>query len=152
MSKTVLQLDAAGYFVGYAVADESPLEPGVFLLPAGCIDEPAPQIPSGKVARRVNGSWLFVDPPQQPEPQPEDPRQQALQAIEELEAIQIKQTARMEREERLKEAEAYALNTLGLNPAQLYAAASQPGAPTAFITYKKMKDIDNQIVALRAQL
>jgi hypothetical protein len=82
----------------------------------------------------------------------QNPAAVAQAEIERLEQEQIKRTARMEREERLKEAEAYALATLGLNPEQLYAAASQPNAPVSFRTYKAMKNIDNSIVALRAQL
>ena len=37
--KQVSQLDQDGYFVGVTTADPSPLEPGVFLIPGGCIDE-----------------------------------------------------------------------------------------------------------------
>ena len=41
-TKTVFQLDAAGHFKGTTVADESPLEPGVYLIPAGCIETAPP--------------------------------------------------------------------------------------------------------------
>ncbi|WP_396189705.1 hypothetical protein [Flavobacterium sp.] len=58
--KQVIQLDTAGYFVGFATADQSPLEPGVFLLPANCIDVAAPAIPEGKMAK-WNGAWVFED-------------------------------------------------------------------------------------------
>lgn len=64
--KQVIQLDAAGYFVGITIADESPLEPGVFLLPAGTVDADAPVIPDGKKAK-WEGAWVFEDIPQ-PEP------------------------------------------------------------------------------------
>jgi len=64
--KQVIQLDAAGYFVGATIADESPLEPGVFLLPAGTVDADAPVIPEGKKAK-WDGAWVFEDIPQ-PEP------------------------------------------------------------------------------------
>ena len=67
-TKQVSQLDAAGYFVGVTVADESPLEPGVFLLPAGAVDAPAPVIPEGQRAK-WEGAWVFEDVPQ-PEPEP----------------------------------------------------------------------------------
>ena len=75
-----------------------------------------------------------------------------LQQIESLEQFQIKRTARAIREERLKQMESYAQTTLGLNPTQLYAAASLPNAATALRSYKELKDLDNQIAALRAQL
>jgi len=61
--KKVVQLDADGYFVGVTVADESPLEPSVFLMPAGTIDVPAPDVPIGKVARWVDDAWVFEDAP-----------------------------------------------------------------------------------------
>ena len=70
--KQVSQLDQDGYFVGVTTADPSPLEPGVFLIPGGCIDEPAPTIPQGQRAKWDNGQWVFEEiPPEKPE-QPYD--------------------------------------------------------------------------------
>lgn len=69
-TKPVSQLDENGFFVGVAFADESPLEPGVYLLPGGAIDAEAPTIPEGKSAKWT-GEWVFVDiPPAEPEPSP----------------------------------------------------------------------------------
>lgn len=70
--KQVIQLSADGYFAGLTVADESPLEPGVFHLPAGAIDEEVPEVPEGKRAKWT-GRWVFEDIPQhdvveEPEP------------------------------------------------------------------------------------
>jgi hypothetical protein len=67
--KQVIQLDADGYFVGFATADESPLEPGVYLIPGGCIEAEAPTIPEGQRAK-WDGAWVFEDIPK-PEPEPE---------------------------------------------------------------------------------
>jgi len=67
--KKVIQLDDGGYFVGLTTADESPLEPGIFLLPANAIDAQVPTVPEGKRAK-WNGVWLFEDI-QKPEPEPE---------------------------------------------------------------------------------
>ena len=78
-TKQVSQLDADGYFVGLTVADESPLESGVFLLPAGAVDAPAPVIPEGQRAK-WNGAWVFEDIPQpgpEPAPTPPAPEEQA---------------------------------------------------------------------------
>jgi hypothetical protein len=58
--KLVSQLDENNYFVGVTVADESPLEPGVFLIPGGAIDVDPPSIPKNKVARWNNG-WEFEE-------------------------------------------------------------------------------------------
>jgi hypothetical protein len=67
--KQVIQLDADGYFVGFATADESPLEPGVYLIPGGCIEAATPTIPDGQRAK-WDGAWMFEDIPQ-PAPEPE---------------------------------------------------------------------------------
>lgn len=61
--KQVVQLDEDGYFFGMATADESPLEPGVLLIPGRCIDVAAPVVPSGKRAK-WDGAWVFEDIPQ----------------------------------------------------------------------------------------
>lgn len=66
----VYQLDYLGYYVGETVADESPLEPGVFLIPAGCITTPPPSIPEGRLAKWENGVWLLEAIPT-PESEPE---------------------------------------------------------------------------------
>lgn len=75
MSKIVSQLDADGYFVGVTTADESPLEPGVFLLPWGAIEVAAPEIPAGKRAKWLGNSWVLEDVPSDvaPEPEPQEP-------------------------------------------------------------------------------
>ena len=63
MTKEVSQLDNNGYFIGVTMADESPLEEGVFLIPAGAVDSSPPSIPEGKLAR-WNGEWVLEDIPQ----------------------------------------------------------------------------------------
>lgn len=59
----VYQLDKLGYYVGEVEADESPLEPGVYLIPAGCIETPPPNIPEGKVAKWTGSEWVLEDIP-----------------------------------------------------------------------------------------
>lgn len=67
------QLDSEGRFIGETVADESPLEPGVFLLPAGAVDANLPVIPAGFFAR-WDGRWVLtkIPGPVEPEPVPEE--------------------------------------------------------------------------------
>ena len=60
--KTVSQLDADGYYVSTTIAQRSPLEPGVFLIPGGAVDAYPPVVPQGKRARWANG-WVFEDIP-----------------------------------------------------------------------------------------
>jgi hypothetical protein len=59
--KIVSQLDADGHFIGPSFAYESPLERGVFLIPAGAVDVPVPEIPSNQWAKLVDGKWEFGD-------------------------------------------------------------------------------------------
>jgi len=63
MEKLISQLNADGYFVGTATADESPLEPGVFLIPGGAVDMAPPDLQPGKVYKpRSDGSgWVAVE-------------------------------------------------------------------------------------------
>lgn len=68
--KQVCQLDKDGYFVGVTVADESPLEQGVYLIPAGAVDAEVPNIPDGYKALWQNG-WVYEPTPVEPEPEPE---------------------------------------------------------------------------------
>lgn len=59
-TKTVYQYDLAGLYVGQTDADESPREPGVFHIPARCV-EVAPPEPSGDQWPRWNGAkWEMI--------------------------------------------------------------------------------------------
>lgn len=74
----VYQTNYDGVFVGPVEADPSPLEPGKFLIPGGCVLEPPPEFGEGFFAR-----WNFEaqtwtveavpppPPPPEPEPAPE---------------------------------------------------------------------------------
>jgi len=65
--KQVAQLNNEGYFVGMTTADESPLEPGVYLMPAGTVDASEPTIPAGKRAKWTGNDWVLEDiPPEKP--------------------------------------------------------------------------------------
>jgi hypothetical protein len=64
----VYQTDFDGYYIGTTQADESPLEPGIFHIPAGAYGD-APAIPQGHYARRSSGSWHYYPIPE-PEPSP----------------------------------------------------------------------------------
>lgn len=85
MSKIVSQLDPHGFFVGAAVADPSPLEPGVFLIPGGAVDAEPPEVPKGQRARWNGGAFVVeaVVKPAEPAAPPEptlDERKSAKRA------------------------------------------------------------------------
>lgn len=59
--KIVSQLNADGYLIGPSFAYESPLERGVFLIPAGAVDMPPPEVPADQWCKLVDGDWVFGD-------------------------------------------------------------------------------------------
>ena len=54
-TKTVYQLDQNGVFIGLETSFESPLEPNVFLIPAGCIEIAPPSFDNTKQYAQWNG-------------------------------------------------------------------------------------------------
>ena len=59
-----------GVFIGVDFAQESPLELGVFLLPAGATFAEPPQVAEGKQAVWGGEAWSVQDIPLPPEPEP----------------------------------------------------------------------------------
>lgn len=83
-TKIVCQLDFNGLFIGLTDADESPLELGVFLLPAGAVDAPAPELIEGFDFKWEGSKFLkiaksqVINPPPPPPPSVADLKLQAL--------------------------------------------------------------------------
>ncbi|GAB7080890.1 hypothetical protein [Megalodesulfovibrio paquesii] len=70
----VYQLDQDGYYLGSVTAEESPREPGVWLIPAGCIATPPPAAEAGTRPRWMDRAWALEAVPEAPEPSaPETP-------------------------------------------------------------------------------
>jgi hypothetical protein len=64
MSKPAYQLNRAGLLAGETEADESPLEPGVWMVPAGCtLVAPPATWPEDKWPRFNGTGWDFVTKP-----------------------------------------------------------------------------------------
>jgi hypothetical protein len=60
-----------GLLLGESKADESPLEPGVWLIPANATTEQPLQAQDGKTINFVNSAWVYQDiPTSEPEPAP----------------------------------------------------------------------------------
>ncbi|MHC8315694.1 DUF4376 domain-containing protein [Pseudomonas sp. LB3P31] len=60
-TKVVYQTDHLGIFTGKTVADRSPLEPGVWLIPGGCVEVAPPVVPDKKAAFWDGRRWQLVD-------------------------------------------------------------------------------------------
>lgn len=59
--KQVCQLDQDGYFTGLTTADESPLEPGVFLMPARTVETDPPKQFPGQRCKWTGAKWEYED-------------------------------------------------------------------------------------------
>lgn len=57
----VYQTNPTGVFLHALQADENPRRPGSYLIPAGAIETPPPEIPAGKSARWDGASWSLID-------------------------------------------------------------------------------------------
>lgn len=63
-TKPAYQTDPAGLYCGETVADESPLEPGVYLVPAGAVLVAPPESwPDDKWPRWNGSAWALVTRP-----------------------------------------------------------------------------------------
>lgn len=59
-TKTVYQYDLAGMYVGQTEADESPLEPGVFHIPARCVEVSPPEFSREQWPRWNGAKWELI--------------------------------------------------------------------------------------------
>jgi hypothetical protein len=59
-TKTVYQYDPAGMYVGPTEADESPLEPGVWLIPARCVEVEPPKVTADQWPRWNGAAWQII--------------------------------------------------------------------------------------------
>jgi hypothetical protein len=60
-TKIVYQTDHLGIYIGTTVADRSPLEPDVWLIPGGCVEVAPPAIPERKAAIWDSRRWHLID-------------------------------------------------------------------------------------------
>jgi hypothetical protein len=51
------QTDSQNFYIGEVNCQESPLEPGVFLMPGGCIDVAPPSVSENEIAYWNGSSW-----------------------------------------------------------------------------------------------
>lgn len=54
------QTDNLGFLIGEVKAQESPLEPGKFLIPGGAYPEEPPQYGENEIPKRVGNAWQIV--------------------------------------------------------------------------------------------
>lgn len=59
----IYNYDPDGYYCGQSLADKSPLEPGVFLIPARATDKESPIPRENQLVKFVSGAWTLEDIP-----------------------------------------------------------------------------------------
>ncbi|WP_194786614.1 hypothetical protein [Rhodocyclus gracilis] len=135
MTKIVSQLDADGYFIGSVVADQSPLEPDVFLIPGSAVDAIPPSVPVGMRARWNGSDFEFLpvesqSPEPKPEPEPDVPAQRRAEILTRLVMI----------------------DTESIRPAREITAAIAAGQPAPEFAASKLTALEAEAAALRAEL
>jgi hypothetical protein len=69
--KKIYHYNQDGCYCGQDIADESPLEPGVYLIPALATDQKPPTPGENQLVRFVNREWILEDIPiAEPESEP----------------------------------------------------------------------------------
>lgn len=68
--KQLPKIDENGYFIGVSIADESPREPGKYLIPHDAIDASIPTPKDGMVARWNGSDWVYENEPKEKPRQP----------------------------------------------------------------------------------
>lgn len=116
IGKIVYQTDAEGFLVSEVIADESPLEPGVFLIPAGCVEAKPPHTANGQRAQWIGDGWHLMDsqshhpeeePPVEHDPVPLTPEQEQQLYIESIQ-LHLDNSARTFGYDDIKSAVTYA--------------------------------------------
>lgn len=116
-------------------SDLSPLENGVYLIPADCTEVPPPSVSEAEYAAWNGLQWVVLVKSEEPaEPPPKDPRELILAQIDALERKQLMPRATREFMLLFMETQ-FTPEVLALNHG-----------------YQAVKGFDNQIKALRDQL
>jgi hypothetical protein len=130
MEKIVSQLDDEGYFVGTVAAEESPREPGIFLIPGGCVELDAPKVEKGKRYRIEGGAWVEEAMPEQEQTQPEQVPDRRAEILGQLATI----------------------DAASVRPAREVAAALATGEPAPQFATDKLVQLEEEAAGMRAEL
>lgn len=98
MKKTVYLFDESGGYLGPYKAQESPLEPGAFIVPTLSTDAPPPALTGGQTAVWNGTIWNVIDPPVIPPhvPTPEELAAAAQEAKDLADAQALKADAKFQ--------------------------------------------------------
>lgn len=87
----VYQVRPDGVLVGYTAADESPLEPGTYLIPGYCVVEEPPEFSEGSQARWDWTAEKWVIEPVEEQASDPDPNPETPSAVKEVSIRQFAQ-------------------------------------------------------------
>ena len=130
----IFNYDEKGLFVGESIAEESPLEPGIFLIPAQATSKAPPEVSPGQQAICNGDTWTIENIP--PEPIIEKPA--------ELTAAELR---RMEITARLS-----AIDADSARPSREIIGALAAGLAAPAFALAKVAALETEAGALRAEL
>jgi hypothetical protein len=132
----IYNYDTNGIYTGDSVADESPLEDGIFLMPANSTEVAPPEVTEGNQAVFSAGEWIV-----QAIPAPDQAAKPVLTAEElnEQEKINIQVTLDKIDSEKIR-------------PAADIVTALAAGKEAPSYSVNKLQTLEAQAVTLRAQL
>lgn len=149
-TKSVYQLDEEGYLVGQTIAFESPLEPGIFHIPRGCIDTDK-ELPELKfVDDRIKWSgteWVVCNERIEREKEEELKKQEEERLR--LEEIQKIEDEKKRQEELKKLEEEKQIQDLKQKKIQLLEELLKVKEKLNTLTYSESQQIQEQITQLK---
>jgi hypothetical protein len=124
---------ATGQYIGQSEADESPREPGVYLIPAHATTTPPPSCGEGEKVRWDGEAWQ-VEPIPAPEPDPTPETPPTPQTAEDI----LNHELRPERDARLAACDKWGMVD--------YRAQATPEALSAWDTYRQaLRDLPQTV-------
>lgn len=129
----IFNYDATGRFTCESTAEESPLEPGVFLIPAQATTTPPPEVAAGFEAICSGNDWSIQHIPKKP--------------IEEIAKPTAADIRRHEITERLKQ-----IDVEKVRPTSEIVSAMAASLPVPEFSIKKLSALETEAGALREEL
>jgi hypothetical protein len=132
----IYNYDTNGIYTCDSLADESPLEAGIFLMPANSTEIAPPELTEGNQAIFIAGAWMV-----QAIPAPDQPVEPVLTAEELNEQAKANIQATLDK-----------IDSEKIRPSSDIVAALAAGQKAQSYSVNKLQTLEAQAVTLRAQL
>jgi hypothetical protein len=132
----IYNYDTNGIYTCDSLADESPLEAGIFLMPANSTEVAPPEVTEGNQAIFIAGKWMV-----QAIPAPDQPVEPVLTEEELNEQAKANIQATLNK-----------IDSEKIRPSSDIVAALAAGKPAPSYSVNKLQTLEAQAATLRAQL